>query len=220
MGPVHQFLQDSPQGVGSGRNPPVSLNPSPSSFKSVPFWTGGDGVVPGIDPGHYGLPLRLGAGCDGDLHLVDEPVIRQGPHPVIGDKDGFSRVSCRKLQSPGVPAFDAMLCREVIRPVLPLGRFFRYFRKERPVLELHLQGSGRSLLGHFRQPDGVRAVAGDHVGFVIDFFDVKGILKGIEPIIMNGHQLPPFHCFRAEDWDCSISLDRRSMSDRYRSTEN
>lgn len=75
-------------------------------------------------------------------------------------------------------------------------------------------------LGNFRQPDGIGTVSRDYMSFVKNLFDVEGIFKGIESIIMDGHQLPPFHCFRTEDWDCSISLDRRSISDRYRSMEN
>ena len=175
--------------------------------------------IPGIQTHHPGVLVCLSAGRYGNLYLVDKPIIGQGPHTVIGHKDGLPRIGCRKFQRPGIPALDTMLCGEVVRPVLPLGRFFRHFRQEGSVLELHLQGGGRSLLGHFRQPDGIGAVAGDHVGFVEDFLDVKGVFKGIESIIMDGHQLPPFHCFRAEDWDCSIFLDRRSISDRYRSTE-
>lgn len=175
--------------------------------------------VPGIQAHHPGVLVCLSAGRYGNLHLVNEPIIGQSSHPVIGNTDSLSRISCRKFQCPGIPTLNAVLRSQVVRPILPLGWLFRYFRQERPVLKLHLQGGGRCLLGHFRKPDCIGTVARDYMSFVKNLFDVEGIFKGIESIIMDGHQLPPFHCFRAEDWDCSISLDRRSISDRYRSTE-
>lgn len=200
MRPVHQFLQDAPERVGSCGDTPVFPDmvsrldrlQSRCRCRSSLY-------VPGIQAQHPGVLVRLGAGRDGNLHLVDQPVVRQGPHPVIGHKDGLPRIGGRKFQGSRVPALNTMLRSKIIRPVLPLGRFFRHFRQEIPVLELHLQRGGRRLLGHFRQPDGIGTVAGDHVSFVEYLLNVEGIFKGIESIIMDGHQLPPFHCFRAED---------------------
>ena len=193
MGPVHKLLKDASERIGPRRDSSVLFyrirgNYMPCKARarlSRPCLR-----VPRCQPGNNRFPFRLGTGRHGNVNLVEESFVCQRAHAVVTDQHNLARICGAEFDGSRVPAGNSMFCRQVVRPVLSLGWFFRDFSQGGPILKFNLHRRRVRLLRHLHQSNRIRAISRNRVPFIINLLNIKGIFKRVEPVIMYSHLLP------------------------------